>query len=140
MSKSLLYRLFGLGKIPENERPALEAEGLVLVEEGIRGSITFRNFKAPWRRHSYRRSGFAGSIVLTEQRLVAYAFSKHVVNIPVNHPQFRKIEISVDKADRLCIAFEASDFHDDRSGSIELRFRTPQALHFAERIRSYRAS
>ena len=138
MSKSLLYRFFGLGGIPEKERHALELEGMVIVEEGIWGSITFRNFKAPWKRFTYRKKGFAGSIVLTEQRLVAYAFATHVINVPVTHPHFSKLQVTVEKQDRLCIAFDASDFHDDQSGTIELRFRTPQALSFLERLASHR--
>ena len=42
MAKSVLYRLFGLGKTPKRELPALEAEGIVLVDEGISGSIECR--------------------------------------------------------------------------------------------------
>ena len=101
---------------------------------GSAGSITFRNFKAPWKRYSYRKTGFAGSIVLTEQRLVAYAFSQKVINLPLTHPHFSKLMVTLERDDCLCVAFEASDFQNDSSGSIELRFHTPHARVFADRL------
>jgi hypothetical protein len=139
MAKSLLYKLFRLGRIPPSERLYLEGEGLVLADEGVRGSITFKNFKAPWKRYSWRRNGFAGSIVLTEQRLVGYAFSKHVINVPVDDPHLKKLQITAEKEDCLCFSFEASDFHDDRSGSIEVRYRTERAWLFVRKLDKYTA-
>ena len=43
MSKTILYRWFGLGKIPERERMALESEGIVLAEEGVGCTVTMKN-------------------------------------------------------------------------------------------------
>lgn len=134
MSKSLLSRLFGVGKLPQDRKAFLEAEGLVLVEEGIRCSVTFRRFKAPWKRYWLRRNGFAGSIVLTKKRLIAFSFSKEIINVPLMDPRFKKLRFTVEGDDRLYVAFEASDFHDDQSGTVEFRFRTPLARSFMERL------
>ena len=50
MSKTLLFRLFGAGKIPEKIRPHLEAEGIVVADEGIGGWYRTRDLKAPGKR------------------------------------------------------------------------------------------
>ena len=39
MSKTLLHRLFGLGKIPKRYAPTLHDEGIVLIDEGIGGPM-----------------------------------------------------------------------------------------------------
>lgn len=46
-------------------RPVLAAEGIVLEDEGVSGSVTFRDFRAPGRRYSLRKSWFLGSLVVT---------------------------------------------------------------------------
>ena len=53
MRKSLLYTLFRLGRVPREALSVLESEGIVVLEEGLRGSVTLRNFRAPGRYHSY---------------------------------------------------------------------------------------
>ena len=134
MSKSILARFFGVGNLPKDRRRQLEVEGLVLMDEGIRSSVTYRRYKAPWKRFWLRKNGFVGSVVLTQVRLIAFAFSKVIVNVPLEDPRFGKLRFALEADDRLCISFEASDFHTDRSGTIELRFRTPQARLFLERL------
>lgn len=47
MAKTFLYRLFGYGKLPPYTRRQLEHEGIVLRDEGISGSATYRNFRSP---------------------------------------------------------------------------------------------
>ncbi|MEJ7848655.1 MAG: hypothetical protein WKF92_11275 [Pyrinomonadaceae bacterium] len=47
MSKTFLYRFFGIGGIPTNVRAEIEREGVVLFDEGIRGTVTYINFRAP---------------------------------------------------------------------------------------------
>ncbi len=138
MAKSLLYRIFGLGQMPQDPGAALESEGVILLEEGIRGSITYKRFRAPGRYSSWRRQTFAGSLVITRERVVAFAFSRTVVNVPFKDPKFEKLHVSVENEERLLIAFKAEDFHDDRSGSIEIRYRTPQARLFEERLTVHR--
>jgi hypothetical protein len=132
MATSLLYRIFGLGKVPSEARSALESEGIVLMEEGIGGSITFRNYRAPGRYSLWRKRGFAGSIVITGERFIAFAFSQRVVNVRFTDPAYQRLHVSSDDGKRLLISFQAEDFHEDRSGAIELRYRTSRARLFVE--------
>ena len=47
MAKSLLYRLFGVGKLSKEVVDNLNREELLLMDEGIGGSMTYRDFHAP---------------------------------------------------------------------------------------------
>jgi hypothetical protein len=55
MAMTLLYRLFRIGGLPKNVRTALESEGMRIIEEGIRVSVTYRDFKAPGKRFTWKR-------------------------------------------------------------------------------------
>lgn len=59
MSKTLLYRLFGLGGIPQDAVDQIEKEGVVLQDEGIRGSVTFKRFRAPGKYYGWSGTGSA---------------------------------------------------------------------------------
>lgn len=135
MSKTLLHRLFGFGAVPKAMKPILEQEGIVLLDEGIGGSITFRNFRAPGKRYSYRKNWFTGSLVITELRFAGFAFSRPVINVPLEGLHLSKLDCSLEKEHAILrVAFDSSDFHEDWSGAIECRFRTPKARQFLERI------
>jgi hypothetical protein len=54
MKKTLLHRIFGWGRIPKRYAPTLHNEGIILLDEGIGGSITFKKFRAPGRYHSWK--------------------------------------------------------------------------------------
>ena len=135
MSQTLLYRLFGFGRVPRTMKPILEQEGIVLSDEGIAGSITLRNFRAPGKRYSYRKSWFTGSLIVTELRFAGFAFGRSVINVPLEGPHLGKLDCSLEKEHTILrVAFEASSFHEDWSGAIECRFRTSKARQFLERI------
>ncbi|PYS25941.1 MAG: hypothetical protein DMF72_00090 [Acidobacteria bacterium] len=127
MAKSLLYRLFGVGKVPKLLNDTLRIEGIVASDEGISGSVTYRDFRAPGKYFSWRKQAFVGSIVVTNVRLVALMYSNFAVNVPFSDERIRRLQISVEGSDRLLIVFDPSVFHDDWSGTIEYRFRTPRA-------------
>jgi hypothetical protein len=134
MRKSWLYRLFRLGRVPREALPVLQSEGVVLLEEGLRGSVTLRNYRAPGRYHSYRSSILTGSLVLTEQRFVAFAFSKPPINIPLHDDRLRALEISVPGDGVLEVKFDPSVFNLQASGSVECRYHTANALMYLERV------
>ena len=132
MATTLLYRLFGIGKIPEPLKLELQREGVLLLEEGIGGSATYRDFRAPGRYSKWRRQWFSGSLALTEARLVALQYSQMIVNIPLTDERIRRLDVSVERNDTLVIAFDAALFQSHWSGKIEYRFHTPQAGRFQD--------
>jgi hypothetical protein len=127
MMKLLTRLLLGAGRLPVSVRGTLEAEGINFLAEGLHGTITFLNYRAPGRYSNWKRSWFVGAIALTSTRLVAYRGRLQLMDVPYNHPSYQALKVTVDTDDRLCIAFDVSAFHADRSGTIELRFRTPVA-------------
>jgi len=139
MGKTLLYRLFGLGKVPKRILPDIEREGIVLLDEGVSGSVTFRNFRAPGRHYSWRRSWFSGSLVLTGRRFSAFAFSKAIIDIPIADDRINELRCSLEDEATLCVHFDPSAFNEDWSGSLECRFSTPQARLFLEQLDAHGA-
>lgn len=135
MAKSILYRLFGVGKKPKNQTSLLESEGIILEDEGLKGSITFREYRAPGKYFLWKRVWFIGSIVLTQNRLTAYAYSKTLLNVPLQDSRIKKLNLSVEKNEKLLIAFSASEFNPEQSGQIEYRFNTPLAEKLIESLR-----
>ncbi len=134
MLRSLLLRI-GIGGLPATTRSAIEPEGIDILQEGLWGSITYRNYRAPGRYSSWRRTGIIGALALTSRRVVAYGFAQRLLDIPYDHPTFAAVTFALEGQGHLCATFEASTFHVDRSGTIELRFRTPQAARIVELLR-----
>ena len=132
--KTLLYRLFGWGKIPKRLRPVLEGEGIALVDEGIGGSVTMRNFRAPGRRYSWRRTWFSGSLVLTEKRFWAFAFSKPLISVPLDDDSMAQLHCGLLDNGNLGIRFDVAAFHDGWKGTIECRFATDRASIFLDKV------
>jgi hypothetical protein len=134
MAKTLLYRLFGVGKIPWQLRSQLQLERVVLIDEGIAGSVTFLDFRAPGRYSSWRKQWFSGAIALTEARLVAQQYSNRAIDVPLTDERLRSMRFAVEAGSTLVVAFDASLFHQDWSGTIEYRFRTPMAQAFRDKL------
>jgi len=134
MKKTLLYRLFGIGKIPAHESAAIEREGVVLLDEGFKGTATYRNFRTPRRYSSWRRRGFTASIALTGERLLAFQYARPIIDVPLTDERFHQLDFSVGSEGALTIAFDASLFRSFWSGSLEYRFYTPLAPDFFNRL------
>ena len=136
MAKTLLYRWFGIGKIPADFLATLKSEGILALDEGIKGSVTYRDFRAPGKYSAWRRQWFTGSIILTKLRLVSIQSLSQAINVPLADERIRNLQISIEKKDTLLIAFDPSLFHTDWSGTIEYRFRTTEAEAFVEELRA----
>lgn len=135
MGKTLLYHLFKAGSVPGAERAALESEGILVEDEGLSATATYIDYRAPWKRYAWRRTWFSGSVVLTRERLVAFAFSRRLVSVPRADAAARKVEVGVEDDGRLLLAFEASRFSSEQSGRVELRFATDHADRVVEKLR-----
>ncbi len=139
MSKTLLHRLFGLGKIPKKYAPTIRGETIILIDEGIGGSITLKQFKAPGRRHSWNRSWFTGCLVLTEQTFAAFALIRPLIFVPLADRRFSELRCSLEqgamgRGATLLVAYDASLFNDKWSGIVECRFNTAEAPLFLEQL------
>src|SRR5438105_3688891 len=136
MAKTLYYRLFGIGKMPWQLRSTLELEGLVLFDEGIKGSVTYLDFRAPGKYSSWRRQWFSACVAMTGIRIVALRYGNPVINVPLDDERLRKMQFSVERQGTLLVRFDASLFHHDWSGTIEYRLRTDHAADFVTALES----
>jgi hypothetical protein len=125
--KSILYKLFGVGKVREPLLSELKSEDLTAWDEGVKSSITYKNFRAPGRYSNWKRRWFSGAIALTKKRLVLQQYSTPVINILLSDERFRKIKVSLETEDTLLFEFEPNLFLENSTGQIEWRCRTPHA-------------
>ena len=133
MAKSLLYRWFGVGKIPTKLKSELQLEGIIVADEGCKASITYKNFRGPGQRFSWKRVWFAGSIVLTRMRLYASWFSKPAINVPLSDERLKAMQFQLED-NGLTVIHDAALFHSDWSGTIEYRYQTEQAAQLIESL------
>lgn len=125
MSKTLLFRLLGIGKLPANLVAEFQAESLILSDEGIRGTVTLINFRGGGRVSNWKRQWFGAAVILTQKRLVAYRLRHPIIDVAINDARLKQMEFSIEQPDTLVAGFDASLFQPNWSGSIEYRFRTP---------------
>jgi hypothetical protein len=126
----------GSGDFPEDLRSTLLAEGVVVMDEDRRGSITYRHYRAPGRRYGWRKVGMKGAVAVTAERVVVWGARGLQIDVPLRAPLIHALEPSVEEPDRLVIAYDANAFHPDRSGRVEVRLRTAEAGRVAELLQS----
>ena len=135
MRKTLSYRLFGLGGISTRECMLIEAEGVVIADEGMPGRLVMHRVAGPGRGYRGRIEGFSGFLVITRRRILAYSYRKRQINIGVDDPRLPDLYVRLPSPDTLAVSFEASLFREGWSGVMEFRFCTDKALSFHEALR-----
>lgn len=137
MRKSLLFRLFGLGAVPRKLMPALENEGILVLDEGMPGWFVAKSVDGPGKRYRHRREGFSGWLGVTNERILCYTYGRRQISIAVDDPRISRLHVDLPADDRLSLSFESSDFRDDWKGVLEFRFRTEKALQFRDALVSF---
>jgi hypothetical protein len=115
------------GQLPAGLRAELMAEDPLFLEEGLPGSITFRNYRRPRYRVGVGKRAVTGTIVVTPRRFVVWTVPGEMIDIAAGHPLRAAITIAVEKPGQLCFRYRAEQFRPDRSGTVEVRLRTGQA-------------
>ena len=131
--------LLGNGKLSPQVRAQLEAEGLVLVEENVSGSVRYSRFKAPGRYHNGKVVPQRFALVISEQRFVVYCRSgkTELVDSAFDEPNLRALEIAVEDTDRLILRIDYDKLaQPDVSGEIEIHLKTPKAAAIADQMNS----
>jgi hypothetical protein len=136
----LLAGLMGLGdgRLPPPLRAELEAEGLVLVEEGLRGSVRFDHFKAPGRRLHGKSTAERIGLAISAERFVAYSRSGRakLVDTPFSDPRLQSVEIAAED-DRLEILVDYDRLEvPETSGQVRIRAHTEKAALIADELRA----
>lgn len=133
---SAISRLVFGGYVPDALRAELEAEAILIREERCRGTLTYRNFRSPHRRASFKKQGMRAAVAVTSRRVVICRRSTTLLDVPFDDPRFAALEWTEDRPDRFCVGFDVARFHDDWSGRWEIRLTTDRAREILARVRS----
>jgi hypothetical protein len=115
------------GRFPDGIRAAVTAETVLVLEEGLPGSVTYRHFRGPGERARYRKDAVSGAIAVTSRRFVVWAGRFKHIDVPHTHPMRAVIEVTEDRPGRVCFRYDAGAGNTALSGQVEVRLRTPQA-------------
>ena len=129
--------LLGTGKLRPELRAALESEGLVLLEEGLPGSIRYRNFKAPGKRFHRKVTAERIGLGISERRLAVYCRSGRVklIDTAFSEPRLSAVEVSLRNPETVSIRIDYDRVEVPKvSGEIEIRVTTPKAPHLVEQL------
>ena len=131
--------LLGNGTLKPKLRAALESEGVVLIEEGLTGSIRYANFRAPGKRFKGKITGECFGLGISERRLAVYCRSGRVklIDQPFTEPRLSALDVSLEGEDKVALRI---DF--DRgvvpkvSGQMTISAKTPNAAKVVEELSS----
>jgi hypothetical protein len=129
--------LLGNGTLRPKLTAALESEGVVLVEEGLPGTITYTHFKAPGRRHHGKVVAERLGLGISEQRLALYCRSGRVklIDQPFTEPRLSALDVSLDREDRVALHIDFDRLQVPKvSGQMTIRAVTPNAAVVVEEL------
>ena len=140
MANPITALLFGSGGLSDAVRAELESEGIVHREDGLRGSVTYRHYRAPGRRSNWSKEAMRASFVVTRRRLGVYVRSRPMVDVAFDDPRFARLDLRVDGRHLTIDLDDASVFNDRASGQITTRVRCadPAAALATIRAQQYR--
>ena len=131
--------LLGDGTLKPELRAALESEGLVLIEEGLRGSVRYKRFRAPGRRHHGKVTPERIGLAVSEERFVVYCRSGRVelIDTPFSNPRLSMFDISLRDHDTVAIRidYDRGDVP-NVSGEVTILARTPKAANVVDHVRA----
>jgi hypothetical protein len=119
------------GRLPEDLRSELAAEGILVIDEGVPATTVYRHYRAPGRRGNWR-GDYLLAFAMTERRLLVYG------GTPDRRPPSPFVNVSWEQAragglrallddGRLRLCFDFSALSSDRAGQADVRLRTGQA-------------
>ncbi|MEA2193986.1 MAG: hypothetical protein QOG42_420 [Solirubrobacteraceae bacterium] len=131
--------LLGSGTLKAELRAALESEGLVLIEEGLTGSIRYTRFRAPGRYHDGRITGVRLGLGISEERVALYCRSgrSKLVDTPFGSARVRMLDVSLEDEGRVAfrVDYDLGDVP-DVSGEITIVARSPNAARIVDELRA----
>ena len=120
----------GNGTLKPQIKAQLESEGVVLIEEGLTGSVRYDNFKAPGKRFKGKVTGERMGLGISQKRFVVYCRSGRgkLINTEFSEPRLRMVDVSLEDDDRVVINIDFDQGLVPKvSGQMKLRPRSPNA-------------
>ena len=130
--------LLGSGTLKPKLRAALESEGLVLIEEGLSGSVRYKHFKAPGKRFNGKVTGERMGLGISRQRCAVYCRSGRgkLVDTAFSDPRWKIVEVSLHDDDTVSFRVDYDQAEDmpKISGEVTIRARTPNAARIVKEL------
>jgi hypothetical protein len=120
------------GGLPGSLRKELEAEGLELLEERMKGRVTYRGYVVAGQRPATGDQPTIASLALTPKRLVVRGTQGVMLDAPPGPVQSEVKEDGV-----LVLRYEAGDIYRTRDGSVEMELSTPRAADIHARLQAW---
>ena len=131
--------LLGDGTLKPELRAALADEGLVLIEEGLSGSVRYKRFKAPGRYHNGKITPERIGIGVSEERFAVYCKSGRVklLDTEFSNPRLSALDVSLSENDRVAIRVDYDKLDGPRvSGEITIVAKTSDAASIVDELRA----
>jgi hypothetical protein len=133
--------LFGGGRFKDEMRAELESEGVVLLEEGLRGSLNYKHFKAPGKRFNGKRVPMKLALAMTEKRIVCFGGvgAGKVIDSEWTAAGLDAVTVELESADKVAFHVDYDRMGQPKvSGLIIVRVQTPSAPLIAEHFNARR--
>jgi hypothetical protein len=120
------------GTLPDDKRAELEKEGIELIEERIRGRVTYRGYEFGGQRPVSGDQPTVASLAITPKRLAIHGTNNVQLDAAhgIVHPELPEPE-------KLVLKYDASDLFPMRSGAIEIELWTPRAADIHARLQAW---
>lgn len=131
--------LLGDGTLSPEMLAALESEGLVLVEQGLSGSVSYSHFKAPGRRFNGKITPERIGLGLSEQRLVAYCRSGKVklIDTQFDNPRLDAVTVELQGDEKVAFKIDYDLMGEPGvSGVITVRVKTDRAAEVVGQLQA----
>jgi hypothetical protein len=112
------------GGFPADVRSELQRERLILLAEGIPGTIS--RGAASGRHGGPRRLPTLAAVALTQQRLMLHAAGEPLIDVTWDSGDARLLDLAA-RDDGLQVGFDAEHLAEDRSGRVEVFLRIGDA-------------
>jgi hypothetical protein len=122
------------GALPEDLRAELEAEGIELLEEGLRGTALFRGYVIHGQRPRSGHQNVTATLALTDKRLLVHGTGSVRLEVPRGAEW---LEHGLAAPDQLRLAYDAAAAHPQRAGEVELLIDTPRAADIHARLQAW---
>jgi hypothetical protein len=120
------------GTLPADKRAELEREGIELIEERIRGRVTYRGYEFGGQRPVSGDQPTVAALAITPTRLSIHGTNN--VDVNAGHGIVRP---ELPEPGKLVLRYEASDLYPMRSGAVEIELWTERAADIHARLQAW---
>ncbi len=140
MAKSILYRIFGIRKVPKEIRTRLENECIVFDEEGMSCALSFRKFRGTHRSSGRGwNDGAVGTLVISKQTFYVQLPFMIACEKPIKEA-IKHLEVELQGPKKLAMKFGVERLFEQSTGELTCYWRTENASAIMNHISNLQTS